>query len=194
MSIAKQLTLISAKPNTPGTITGAANFNPDCGGAITVAVPNVTGVTYEWFVGGTEASIASTDGNSATIDVSAVTTSTLSLGVIASNGTGSSAARTLTLSKSTVACGKTTSDNLTVADGFTAVAYPNPSASVFTLDVNLAKGTSAGVEVYDMLGRLIEQRQVQSGATQLGANYPSGNYILKVSQGKNLKSLQVIKY
>jgi hypothetical protein len=58
----------------------------------------------------------------------------------------------------------------------------------------LAKGTSAGVQVYDMAGRFIEKRQIKSGPTQLGANYPSGTYILKVSQGKNLKSLQVIKH
>jgi hypothetical protein len=44
-----------------------------------------------------------------------------------------------------------------------------------------------------MAGRLIEKLQIQSGPTQLGANYPSGNYILKVSQGENLKSLRVTK-
>ena len=193
-STAKILALRSAKPSTPGTITGALNFNPSCSDSIIVEVPNVDGVSYTWSVNGTEAAVTSDDNsNSAIIDVSNVTTAMLTISVIATNGTGSSTAKTLTLPKGT-ACGKITSHNTAVIpETFKAVAYPNPATSVFTLDVNLAKGTSAGVQVYDTAGRLIEKLQVKSGPTQLGANYPSGTYILKVSQGKNLQSLQVIK-
>ena len=193
-STAKILALRSAKPSTPGTITGALNFNPSCSDSIIVEVPNVDGVSYTWSVNGTEAAVTSDDNsNSAIIDVSNVTTAMLTISVIATNGTGSSTAKTLTLPKGT-ACGKITSHNTAVIpETFKAVAYPNPATSVFTLDVNLAKGTSAGVQVYDMAGRLIEKLQIKSGPTQLGANYPSGTYILKVSQGKNLQSLQLIK-
>ena len=193
-STAKILALRIAKPSTPGTITGALNFNPSCSDSIIVEVPNVDGVSYTWSVNGTEAAVTSDDNsNSAIIDVSNVTTAMLTISVIATNGTGSSTAKTLTLPKGT-ACGKITSHNTAVIpETFKAVAYPNPATSVFTLDVNLAKGTSAGVQVYDMAGRLIEKLQIKSGPTQVGANYPSGTYILKVSQDKNLQSLQLIK-
>ena len=82
-----------------------------------------------------------------------------------------------------------------VTEEFNVIAYPNPSSDVFTLEVQSSgKGkATTEVQVYDMIGRLIEQRQVQSGPTQLGANYPSGNYILKVSQGENLKTLRITK-
>jgi len=192
-STTKILALRSAKPSTPKSITGAANFNPSCSGSITVSVPNVDGVSYTWSVNGTEATISSTDGNYATIDVSSVTTANIVISVIASNVTGSSAAKTLVIPKVDTCDSITPMMSKVIPETFKAVAYPNPATSVFTLDVNLAKGTSAGVQVYDMAGRFIEKLQVQSGPTQLGANYPSGTYILKVSQGKNLKSLQVIK-
>ena len=194
-STAKILALRIAKPSTPGTITGALNFNPSCSDAIIVEVPNVDGVSYTWSVNGTEAAVTSEDNlNAAIIDVSKVTTATLTISVIATNGAGSSAAKTLVIPKVDTCDSITPTRSKVIPETFKAVAYPNPATSVFTLDVNLAKGTSAGVQVYDMAGRFIEKRQIKSGPTQFGANYPSGTYILKVSQGKNLKSLQVIKH
>jgi hypothetical protein len=193
-STAKILALRIAKPSTPGSITGALSFNPSCSDAIIVEVPNVDGVSYTWSVNGTEAAVTSEDNlNAAIIDVSKVTTATITISVIAKNGAGSSTAKTLVIPKVDTCDSITPMMSKVIPETFKAVAYPNPATSVFTLDVNLAKGTSAGVQVYDMAGRFIEKLQVQSGPTQLGANYPSGTYILKVSQGKNLKSLQVIK-
>ena len=194
-STAKILALRIAKPSTPGTITGALSFNPSCSDAIIVEVPNVDGVSYTWSVNGTEAAVTSEDNlNAAIIDVSKVTTATITISVIAKNGAGSSAAKTLVIPKVDTCDSITPMMSKVIPETFKVVAYPNPATSVFTLDVNLAKGTSAGVQVYDMAGRFIEKRQIKSGPTQLGANYPSGTYILKVSQGKNLKSLQVIKH
>ena len=39
----------------------------------------------------------------------------------------------------------------------------------------------------------MENRQVKVRTIQIGANYPSGTYILKVSQAQNIKTLSVIK-
>jgi hypothetical protein len=66
---------------------------------------------------------------------------------------------------------------------------------VFTLEVqSLGKGKSTtGVQVYDMTGRLIEQRQEESNSVEVGNNYPSGVYIVIVSQGEEMKTLRVIK-
>ena len=191
-STAKILALRSAKPSTPGTITGALNFNPSCSDAIIVEVPNVDGVSYTWSVNGTEAAVTSEDNlNAAIIDVSKVTTATLTISVIATNGAGSSAAKTLVIPKVDTCDSITPMMSKVIPEVFKVVAYPNPSSEGFTIKSSNEK--SFGVQVYDMAGRLIEKLQIKSGPTQLGANYPSGTYILKVSQGKNLKSLQLIK-
>jgi Secretion system C-terminal sorting domain len=50
------------------------------------------------------------------------------------------------------------------------------------------------VRVYDMLGKLIEDRKAQvSDIIELGDNYPSGVYNVIVSQGENTKTMRVIK-
>jgi len=77
---------------------------------------------------------------------------------------------------------------------FDVVAYPNPSASQFTLELlSSDKGKSSGIRVYDVLGRLIEQRQLESNTVQIGAGYSSGIYHVKVTQDANSKTLKLIK-
>ena len=77
---------------------------------------------------------------------------------------------------------------------FDVVAYPNPSASQFTIEIlSSDKGKSSGVRVYDVLGRLIEKRQLESNTVQIGAGYPSGIYNVKVAQDTNSKTLRLIK-
>jgi hypothetical protein len=78
----------------------------------------------------------------------------------------------------------------TTADKFSAVAYPNPATEGFK--VKSSNGKSIGVQVYDMLGRSIEQRQLQS-EDQIGSNYAKGIYNVIVSQGTEVKTLRVIK-
>ena len=82
-----------------------------------------------------------------------------------------------------------------ITEEFNVIAYPNPSLDVFTLEVQSSgKGkATTEVQVYDMTGRLIEQRQVESNSVEVGNNYPTGVYNVIVSQGENTKSLRVIK-
>jgi len=82
-----------------------------------------------------------------------------------------------------------------VTESFNVTAYPNPSSDVFRLEVQAStKGKSTtDVQVYDMIGRLIEQRQLESNSVELGGNYPSGVYNIIVTQDNNLKSLRLIK-
>ncbi len=75
-------------------------------------------------------------------------------------------------------------------DAFKVVAYPNPSTEGFTIKSN--NGKSFGVQVYDMLGRSIEQRQLKSDS-QIGSNYAKGVYNVIVTQDAQVKTLRVIK-
>jgi hypothetical protein len=78
-------------------------------------------------------------------------------------------------------------------DEFSVIAYPNPSSSEFTIDVQSSSKGTTGVQVYDMAGRLIENRQAKSNSVEVGRNYASGIYNVIVNKGAKVKTLRVIK-
>ena len=52
------------------------------------------------------------------------------------------------------------------------------------------------LKVYDMIGRQLEVRKAsvsELSVLEVGRNYPTGIYNLVVSQGKNVKSIRMIK-
>lgn len=79
---------------------------------------------------------------------------------------------------------------------FNAVAFPNPFAENFNIDVTTSLDSNINVKVYDMTGRLLETREVKVSdieSLQVGDRYPSGVYNVIVTQGENVKTLRVIK-
>ncbi|WP_264519642.1 SBBP repeat-containing protein [Flavobacterium sp. N1994] len=84
----------------------------------------------------------------------------------------------------------------TVKLPFKATAYPNPFANNFMLDVTTSSKSVVGVKVYDMVGRLIEQREVNVSDmenTTIGDRYPSGVYNVVVSQEDSVEIVRVVK-
>jgi len=84
----------------------------------------------------------------------------------------------------------------TASSEFKATAYPNPFASEFAIDVTTSSDENVQVKVYDMLGKLIESREVkvsELNTEKAGQQYPSGVYNVIVSQGGIVKTLRVIK-
>jgi hypothetical protein len=75
------------------------------------------------------------------------------------------------------------------------IAYPNPSSSVFNLEFSSSvSGKSNRIQVYNMTGQLVEQRQVQQSENiELGSEYASGIYNVIVTQGEQIKTLRLIK-
>jgi len=76
------------------------------------------------------------------------------------------------------------------------MALPNPFADNFKLDVKTSSEEVLQVKVYDMLGKLVDSREVSTTDVQtleVGNNYPSGVYNVIVTQGENTKTLRVIK-
>ena len=91
---------------------------------------------------------------------------------------------------------ETPKDSPKLNEEFKAVAYPNPFAENFKLDVKTSSEASIQVRVYDMLGKLVEDKQVQSSdieSFEVGNNYPSGVYNVIVTQAENVQTLRVIK-
>jgi FG-GAP-like repeat/SprB repeat/Secretion system C-terminal sorting domain/IPT/TIG domain/PKD domain/FG-GAP repeat len=83
-----------------------------------------------------------------------------------------------------------------VVEGFNAVAYPNPFADNFMIDVTTSADENVSIKVYDMVGRMIDQRT--TSATELeestiGDAYPAGVYNVTLTQGSDTKSLRVVK-
>ena len=79
---------------------------------------------------------------------------------------------------------------------FDVIASPNPYTENFNLSLSTSSEENVGIIVYDMIGRLIEQRNVRPSevdALQIGNNYPSGVYNIVVNQGTEVKTLRVVK-
>ncbi len=90
--------------------------------------------------------------------------------------------------------GSARGNDAVAGNNFQAIASPNPFASTFGLNLSTTSEEAVQVRVYDMLGKLVEDRKAQaSDIIELGDNYPSGVYNVIVSQGENTKTLRVIK-
>jgi hypothetical protein len=79
---------------------------------------------------------------------------------------------------------------------FKATAYPNPFANNFMLDVKTTSQSPVSLKVYDMLGRMIEQRDMKLSDMEtatIGSQYPCGVYNLILSQGETVETIRVIK-
>jgi hypothetical protein len=84
----------------------------------------------------------------------------------------------------------------TASADFKAMAYPNPFTSNFGIDVMTSSQENVMLKIYDMLGKLVESREVKMvdlDLEKIGAQYPSGVYNVIVSQDGIVKTLRVIK-
>ena len=82
------------------------------------------------------------------------------------------------------------------ANLFKPVAYPNPFTSTFGISLATPSADVVNIIVYDLQGRLIEKQNVfvsQLDSLQIGTNYPSGDYLLVVAQGANIKTSHIHK-
>ncbi len=79
---------------------------------------------------------------------------------------------------------------------FAAVGFPNPFADSFSIDITSSHNDNVRVKVYDMAGRMIEDRSASAQNAELiklGENYPAGVYNVIVSQGNDSKAVRMIK-
>ena len=79
---------------------------------------------------------------------------------------------------------------------FRVIVSPNPFAENFKLDVTSSSEEALQIKVYDMLGKLVENRNLTTTEVEgfeVGANYPTGVYNVIVTQGDSIKTLRIIK-
>ncbi len=85
---------------------------------------------------------------------------------------------------------------LEVSNTFEAFAYPNPFISNFKLDIKTNSEANIQIRVYDMIGKLVEDKMINAADIQefeIGNQYPSGVYNIVISQESNTKTLRVIR-
>ena len=73
---------------------------------------------------------------------------------------------------------------------------PNPFNNTFQLNFETVSNEQVTLKIYDMLGKLIDNRNVEANAintVQLGKNYQAGIYNVNVSQGEKRQNIRVIK-
>ena len=79
---------------------------------------------------------------------------------------------------------------------FGVVAAPIPFSEKLTLNLTTSSEDKVKVMVYDMVGKLVDQREVSpsdASTLEIGDQFPSGVYNLIVTQGDNTKVIRVIK-
>jgi len=76
------------------------------------------------------------------------------------------------------------------------IASPNPYTTNFNLDITTDSDSPLDVNVYDMLGRRIENKSLRASESkniQLGEGYPIGVYNVILKQATEVKTLRVVK-
>jgi hypothetical protein len=81
------------------------------------------------------------------------------------------------------------------SDLFEVGAYPNPSNTDFKLNISSASSETIRVTVFDMFGRALKYFSFASKPSiTLGQDLKAGVYMVEVRQGKNMKSLKLVKF
>ena len=93
--------------------------------------------------------------------------------------------------------GSNESGNLTKSSlnsSLTIQAFPNPSSSEFTLNVQGNNTDKVLITITDLLGRRMYQQQGMANQQyKLGSNLRNGIYIVQVLQGDNLQTIKIVK-
>jgi N-acetylneuraminic acid mutarotase len=157
------------------------------------AGPNQTMLIVNWEGGSAKPTFLWSDGSfQPSIIVSS--TSTSSYSVTVTDKLGCSATASTQLNVSAIAS-KSNIQEQHNSGSLAMQAIPNVSKSYFTLNIRSSNLTvQAHLILYDILGKVVEQRSVTPGQTiQLGSAYRPGIYYAELIQGKRKVTVKLIK-
>ena len=62
-----------------------------------------------------------------------------------------------------------------------AIIYPNPNNGTFEIKIDHASETYAGIQIYDMAGKLLYQQNITEDISKVNiSSYPNGIYFVKM--------------
>ncbi|WP_162147673.1 Ig-like domain-containing protein [Flavobacterium limnosediminis] len=170
----------------PITISGTTTINSGESTTLTQVGGSLgEGATYKWYTGSCGGTLV---GTGASLTVSPTVTTTYYVLAEGPNNTTGCVSITVTVTTLGTAHPVYTIDN--------TVVIPNPYSEHFALDIPTLNQETITVKVYDSIGRLLEQRElkpIEKDKLQMGNGYPSGVYTILITQGKERKTLKVIK-
>jgi len=79
----------------------------------------------------------------------------------------------------------TTSINETAKENLTMSILPNPTNGVFKLNVDLRNKVVGLVSIFNIMGKLVFQKEMDESSMYIQLNQPSGVYLVKVKCGNN---------
>ena len=83
-----------------------------------------------------------------------------------------------------------------VSSPFSVAAYPNPYNETFNLSLTTFSIENVNIEVYDMMGKLLETHKVNPSEVpnlQIGNHFTTGIYYVIVSQANEKKTIRLIR-
>jgi len=116
------------------------------------------------------------------------TISTMSVTIAASN----SACRTTGRGAETEITSTPVAEN---ANTLQLLSYPNPTQDVFTLKFNSISNTERNITIINMEGKIVEQLSIKGSQTSisLGNKLSAGNYVIRVQEGNNIRTISIVK-
>ena len=180
---------------TAGTVTGLSTVCAGTGTTLTLENSNGTTIAWQKSTNWTATTPTWTGASGTTTSLATrnLSASTAYRAVVTSGTCVTSAATTTNFIVNVSSC---TAKSELAENPFAVVAYPNPFSDNFKLDFTSSSEDKVSILVYDMIGKLLEKREVQSSemnAVEIGNSYPSGVYNVIVTQGENIKTLRVIR-
>jgi len=204
---------VNTPPAQPGKFTTSTSKVSLGQSNVPYTVPLVSGVIYKWSYSGTGVTITGTS-NSVLVSFSSTATSG-TLSVIASNGCGTSAARTIAingLKSLTIPSDTTTTEvasaavspaaNLELGTPATELkVYPNPNIGLANFDFQIDKNAKVKLEIFSITGQFIARifdAEAEAGISQTVLyehSLPTGVYycIMRWSEKMMTSKLIVLK-
>jgi hypothetical protein len=187
---------LSAYPNIPGTISGSTDVCKS-DRSVSYSISSVAGsYHYVWAISGGAYLTTVSTGLSATVDYYWALTSSALLSVQSANLCGTSSPQQQNINVN-LACrlGGAANEDLK-----SLIVYPNPARELVYVDFNQEIAGDAVVELMDVLGRTIAQRELiglESGRQHVSISfdaerYTSGVYLLRVSTGSSVEEVRLV--
>ncbi|MCX6273826.1 MAG: T9SS type A sorting domain-containing protein [Bacteroidetes bacterium] len=175
---------VKGAPSAPSSITGTAT--PCANQTYAYSATAVSGATsYTWTVP-TGATVVTGQGTVSVTIHFGTSSGSVKVKALNSCGTGSNRSKTVTIS-----CREGIDFNTSLA----VVAYPNPSQTAFTFEINNSENSTYDLTITDLTGRVIEthNRLRSDEAYSCGENLATGLYIAIINTSTEQKIIRLIK-
>ena len=182
----------------PTTLTGTTSICPIIGattGTTYTTTAVATATSYLWTIpAGAAFDTAVTNGLKVKVKFLSASSND-SITVQAVGTTGCAGAKKV-LKLVTTGCATTFVKSATAAPSSMSInVFPNPTTSSFNVQVLTAGKESIIARVLDMQGRQIKTITINPYETiNIGTELKAGSYIIEVRQGKNIKSVRMMKF